>query len=147
LPEIAVDEIGILDGFAPDEIAAIKARLRRTVYPKGLTVFEQGAPGHEIFFIARGLASVRLKNGGRDIRLVTFTAGTVFGELALLDKGARSASVVADEELVCHVLSDRDFDALSTECPAAAIKLLANLGRELSGRLRRANHAIRQLEN
>jgi MFS superfamily sulfate permease-like transporter len=146
-PEIAVEEIGLLDGFAPEEIAAIKARLRRTVYPKGLTVFEQGAPGHEIFFIARGLASVRLKSGARDIRLVTFTAGTVFGELAILDKGARSASVVADEELVCHVLSDRDFDALSTECPAAAIKLLSNLGRELSGRLRRANQAIRQLED
>jgi hypothetical protein len=90
LLEIAVAEIGLLDGFTPGEIAAITARLRRTVYPKGITVFEQGAPGHEIFFIARGLASVRLKNGARDIRLVTFTAGTVFGELALLDKGARS---------------------------------------------------------
>jgi hypothetical protein len=88
LPEIAVDEIGLLDGFEPGEIAAITARLRRTIYPKGLTVFEQGAPGHEIFFIARGHASVRLKNGARDIRLMTFTAGTVFGELALLDKGA-----------------------------------------------------------
>jgi len=112
----------------------------------GLLSTKQGAPGHEIFFIARGHASVRLKNGARDIRLMTFTAGTVFGELALLDKGARSAPVVADEELVCHVLSDRDFAALSAECPAAAIKLLSNLGRELSGRLRRANQAIRQLE-
>jgi SulP family sulfate permease len=146
LPEIAVDAIGLFDGFTPGEIAAITARLRRTVYPKGITVFEQGAPGHEIFFIARGHASVRLKNGARDIRLMTFTAGTVFGELALLDKGARSASVVADEELVCHVLSDRDFAALSSECPAAAIKLLANPGCELSVRLRRANQAIRQLE-
>jgi hypothetical protein len=45
------------------------------------------------------------------------------------------------------VLSDRDVDALLTECPSAAIKLLANLGRELSGRLRRANQAIRQLED
>jgi hypothetical protein len=61
----------------------------------------------------------------RDIRLVTFAAGTVFGELAILDKGARSASVVADEELVCHVLSDRDFEALSTECHSAAIKAKA----------------------
>jgi sulfate permease, SulP family len=147
LPEIAVEEIGLLEGLPPDEIGAVKARLRRAVYPKGLTVFEQGAPGQEIFFIARGLASVRLKTGSRDIRLMTFTAGTVFGELAILDKGARSASVIADEELVCHVLSDRDFDALSSECPTAAIKLLANLGRELSGRLRRANQAIRQLED
>ncbi|HEY2211311.1 MAG TPA: cyclic nucleotide-binding domain-containing protein [Bradyrhizobium sp.] len=56
---------------------------------------------------------MRLKTGGRGIRLATFTAATVFGELALLDKGTCSASVVADEERVCHVLSDHDFDALS----------------------------------
>jgi hypothetical protein len=51
--------------------------------------------GYGIVFIARGLASMGLKNGARDIRLVAFTAETVFGELDIFDKSARSASVVA----------------------------------------------------
>jgi sulfate permease, SulP family len=145
--EVALEQISVLNSFNTEDMAAIKARLKRAVYPKGQTVFNQGAPGHEIFFITRGIASVRLQNNDADIRLVTFAPGTIFGELALLDKGTRSASVIADEELVCYVLSDKDFEALSAENSAAAIKLLSNLGRELSGRLRRANQTIRQLEN
>src|ERR1700752_5221546 len=49
---------------------------------------------------------------------------------ALLDREARSATVEADEELVCYVLTRADFDKLTAEHPAVAIKLLTNLGRE-----------------
>jgi CRP-like cAMP-binding protein len=77
--------------------------------------------------------------------LITFSPGTVFGEVALLDREARSATVEADEELVCYVLTRENFDKLTAEHPAVAIKLLTNLGREISGRLRRANRTIYQL--
>jgi len=87
-----------------------------------------------------------LAGDGRVNRLATFSAGTVFGELALLDPGPRSASVEADEELVCYVLSDVDFERLRQDHPAVAIRLVTNLGRELSRRLRQANLTIYQLE-
>jgi CRP-like cAMP-binding protein len=69
----------------------------------------------------------------------------MFGELALLDQEARSATVEADEELVCYVITREGFDRLTRDHPAIAIKLLTNLGRELSSRLRRANRTIYQL--
>jgi hypothetical protein len=47
---------------------------------------------------------------------------------------------------VCYALSDESFLLLSREVPDAAIKLLANLSRELSRRLRQANRTIHQLE-
>jgi len=87
-----------------------------------------------------------LKSESRNIRLVTFAPGTVFGELAVLDKGPRSASIFADEDVVAYSLSETDFAALREREPAVAIKILAGLGRELSGRLRRANRTIHQLE-
>ena len=70
---------------------------------------------------------------------------TVFGEVALLDQEARSATVEADEDLVCYVLTRSSFEKLTADHSAIAIKLLTNLGRELSGRLRRANRTIYQL--
>ena len=83
----------------------------------------------------------------RATRLVTFSTGTVFGEFALLDLQARSATIEADEDLVCYLLSHASFERLTQQHPAIAINLLVNLGRELSGRLRRANRTIYQLES
>ena len=47
---------------------------------------------------------------------------------------------------MCYALSDESFLLLSREAPEVAIKLLANLSRELSRRLRQANRTIYQLE-
>lgn len=145
--ETPLERAGIFAGISTEEIAAIKRHLRRRTSEKGRTVFGEGETGKELFIITRGTASAYLRQAsGADIRLTTFSPGTVFGELAILDPGPRSASVVADADLVCYALSDESFAALSTEKPEAAIKLLANLGRELSRRLRQANRTIHQLE-
>ena len=123
--------------------------LRRCVYAKGDTVFREGDPGQQLFVIAKGEASVRIRPAGatRDIRLVTFSPGTIFGEVALLDTEVRSATVQADEELVCYVLEHEVFQQLAGSHPDIAVTLLRNLGRELSNRLRRANRVIYQMDN
>jgi sulfate permease, SulP family len=141
---------GQLDVFAhmdDSELAVIKSVLVRRVYSKGEIVFREGEAGQELFIIAKGTASVhlRLAGTGRNTRLLTFAPGTVFGELALLDQEARSATVESDEELICFVLAQETFTALTQANPSIAIKLLTNLGRELSSRLRRANRTIYQL--
>src|SRR5204863_1761990 len=131
----------------PGEIAAVKARLTRVATAKGGVIFHQGDSGSEMFIVTRGTASAYISQpGGRDVRLATFAPGSVFGELAILDAGPRSASIIADEDLVAYSMSETDFAALRTSEPAVAIKILAGLGRELSGRLRRANRTIHQLE-
>jgi CRP-like cAMP-binding protein/anti-anti-sigma regulatory factor len=139
-----------LDVFAnmnDEELAVVRASLARRVYREGEVVFREGDTSDELYTIAKGSASVRLRLAGsdRETRLITFSPGTVFGEVALLDQEARSATVEADEELVCYVLTRANFEKLTGEHPAVAIKLLTNLGREISGRLRRANRTIYQL--
>jgi sulfate permease, SulP family len=145
--EIPLEQVGVLYNFNPSDIAALKSRLTRVAHPKGGVIFHQGDSGTDLFIVTRGTASAFIHQPtGRDIRLVTFAPGTVFGELAILDAGPRSASIVADDDFVCYALSQTQFAALSSETPAIAIKLLANLGRELSGRLRRADRMIDELE-
>ena len=146
--EMHLEQSGILDNFDPDEIAVLKARLTRVAHPKGGVIFRQGDSGTDLFIVTKGTASAYIRQPtGRDIRLVTFAPGTVFGELATLDAGPRSASIIADDDFVSsYALSQAQFAVLSREAPTIAIKLLANLGRELSGRLRRADWMINELE-
>lgn len=87
-----------------------------------------------------------LKPGAeRETRLAAFSVGTVFGELALLDQAPRSATVLADDDLVCYVLNHANFLVLTRQHPAIAIKLLTNLGREMSRSLRQSTRTIYQL--
>lgn len=145
--EMALDQVGILSSFAPGDIAAIKPYLVRATYERGRVIFNEGDPGRELFIVVKGAASAYLRQSdGGTIRLATFAPGTIFGELAILDSGPRSASVMADSDLVAYSLSDENFTILAAQAPAVAIRLLASLGRELSGRLRRANRTIHQLE-
>ena len=145
--EISLDQVGILHNLGPGEIAILKARLSRVVHPKGGVIFRQGDAGTELFIVTRGTASAYIEQpAGGAIRLATFAPGSVFGELAILDSGPRSASLIADDDLVSYVLSQANFAGLTGDAPEIAIKLLANLGRELTGRLRRADRTIHQLE-
>jgi CRP-like cAMP-binding protein len=145
--EFPFGQLDVLANLTESELAVLRETLERRAYRKGDIVFREGDTSDELYVIARGSASVRLRLAGteRETRLITFSPGTVFGELALLDQEARSATVEADEELVCYVLTRTSFERLTKLYPAVAIKLLTNLGRELSGRLRRANRTIYQL--
>jgi sulfate permease, SulP family len=110
-------------------------------------IFHEGDPGKELFIVTKGRASAYLSQAdGGNIRLATFAPGTVFGELSTLDAGPRSATVVADDDVTCYILSDKQFAALAKDAPDVAIKLLSGLARELSRRLRRADQTIHQLE-
>jgi CRP-like cAMP-binding protein len=145
--EIPLASVDLLSTLTSVELEAIEHHMRRETFPRGKIIFREGDPGRELFIVTKGSTSAYLNliNGG-DIRLATFAPGTVFGELAILDTGLRSASVVADDEVICYVLSEQQFAALAKDAPAVAIKLLSGLGRELSRRLRRANQTILQLE-
>jgi sulfate permease, SulP family len=145
--EIPLAHVDLLSTLTSAELEAVEHHTRRETFPRGKIIFREGDPGSELFIVTKGRASAYLNliNGG-DIRLATFAPGTIFGELAILDTGPRSASVVADDEVICYVLSEQQFAALAKDAPAVAIKLLSGLGRELSRRLRRANQTIHQLE-
>ena len=146
--EIPLARVDLLSTLTSAEIETFKSHTRHATYTRGKIIFREGEPGKELFIVTRGRVSAYIgQSGGGDIRLVTFAPGTVFGELAILDAGPRSASVIADDDVICYVLSGEQFAALAGDAPAVAIKLLAGLGRELSGRLRRANRTISQLES
>ena len=116
-------------------------------YAQGETIIRENDRADDLFLLAAGTVSVflRLTDGNRRRRVSTITPGLAFGELALLDGGKRSADVIADEPALCYVLPIAKFRALASDHPAIESKLIFNIGRELSARLRRADAEIRSL--
>ena len=144
--EMQLGEVGIFAGFNAIDLEAIEPYLKRASYPTGAVIFREGEAGNEVLIVTKGTASAYLQMPDTNIRLATFAPGTIFGELAILDKGVRSATVIADKDLACRVLTTDNFAELSQTSPSVAIRLLAAIARELSGRLRAANRTIHELD-
>lgn len=137
------DAYELFANMSAEQIATLVPVLRRKSYKTGEILIQKGEQARELFFLARGNVSVFLNfPAGTRKRLATFSAGMAFGEMALLDRGPRSAMVVADTEVHCDLLAVDDFEALSVRDPHIKIKLLENLSLGLSQRLRDARRGL-----
>lgn len=94
----------------------------------GRTLIREGAVGaQEFFVIVDGKAAV--SRGGK--RIATLGPGSYFGELALLDRAPRNATVTAETDMEVVVLTQRDFVTVLNDVPGIAQKLLAGMARRL----------------
>ena len=132
--ELGLGEVPLLRNFSKDQIEGLRSWLEPVAWAAGHVVFRSGEPGSALYLVTKGRASVHIVHAEGDIRLVTFAPGAVIGELALLDRGLRSATVTVDEDLAGFALGATAFDGLCQNRPDIAIKLLAALGHELSVR-------------
>ena len=109
------------------ELDLIARRGTDVVFDPGAVVVREGSQGYEFFVIVDGKASVT--RAGRDV--ATLGAGDFFGELSLLDRTPRNATVTAESRLETVVVSVQEFRALLEEVPALTYKLLAGMARRL----------------
>ena len=79
---------------------------------------------------------------GETKRVATVCPGMAFGELALLDGAPRSATVVADVDSECDILSLDDFNRLTEADPRIKIEVLKNLCVGFAGKLRETNRHL-----
>jgi glutaminase len=134
-------------GFTADDLAVVSALLKRRVYQSGEAIIHVGDPAGHLFFLARGSVSVLLAlPSGAQKRLGTFSAGMIFGEMAVIDQAPRSAMIRADTEVECDLMSVEDLNGLGKSHPSVKIKLLENLNLGLCRKLRKANREISILE-
>ena len=119
--------IWLFSSCSGSELRKIRASLDELEVPAGKVLVEEGRIGMEFFIIVDGTAAVT-RNGKQ---VATLGAGDHFGELALLDRRPRSASVVSESPMTVLVLSQRQFNGLLETVPTIARKMLAALANRL----------------
>ncbi|MEO5840611.1 MAG: cyclic nucleotide-binding domain-containing protein [Acidimicrobiales bacterium] len=103
------------------ELQAV-SRLVTPIHVKaGKVLTKEGDPGREFMIIASGAATVRRK--GR--KIAALGPGDFFGELALLAGVPRTATVIADTDMVIEALNRAEFATLLDESPSIARKVLS----------------------
>lgn len=126
-PSLDLSSIWLFSTCTPRELRLVRCHLDEVTAKAGTVLTEEGAIGREFFFIVEGRASVRRR--GRKVALLG--PGDYFGELALLDRKPRSATVVADTDMALLNMTQREFWTLLEDVPPLSRKLLAAMAERL----------------
>ncbi|MDP9263306.1 MAG: DUF1003 domain-containing protein, partial [Acidobacteriota bacterium] len=101
-------------------------------FNKGDTIFSYGDAGDALYLVRTGRVEVFVENTeGKKILLAQNEAGDLFGEISLLDGGARTATAVSVEETEALTLDREHLLKFITQHPHAALDLLTVMGRRL----------------
>jgi CRP-like cAMP-binding protein len=120
-------QVPLFSALSKKELQLVARRAEDVKVDAGRILVSEGSTGSEFFVIIDGTAVV--SRHGR--KVATLGAGDAFGELALLDKAPRNATVTAQTEMELVVLGQREFGGLIDEVPGFARKLLAGMARRL----------------
>ena len=122
--------VPLFEQLSAVERLKIAGLFKQRKFVAGETVTKEGADAAAFFVIESGTATVTIRGEHRG----TMQPGDYFGEIALIDEGARTATITADTELVCQGLTVWDFRPWVEQNPGVAWTLL----KTLAGRLRQA---------
>lgn len=127
--------VDLFSAMGPRALSSIAAMATEVDFPTGRYIARQGEVGSGLFVIARGRA--RVVRG--DELIATLGPGDFVGELSVIDRAPRVASVVADEPTVCLAIAAWDFMTLLESNP----KMMRAVLLEVVGRLRSTVEHIR----
>lgn len=146
---LAVHEIDFFHGLTGDELSELEKVMTLREFAAGETVCQEGEDGDRMWLLLKGSVSVRLSVGdhGGSRRVASLARGTTVGEMALVESSRRSATIVADEHVVSYELPREAFEGIRRDHPAIAAKLLANLVREVTRRLRKTTADLRHADS
>ena len=129
-PEELIRQVPLFADLDKKDIQGVASTMKERQFDPGDTIATEGATGIGFFIIDEGEATVSVH--GEDVN--TLKHGDHFGEVALIDDGARSATVTATTDVVCFGLTYWEFRPLVQQHP----KLAWNLLQEFAKRLRHA---------
>jgi len=120
--------VSLFSACSKRELSRIASLADQIEVPKGRVLTREGESGSEFFVIVEGQARVIVGQRGR---VAPLGPGSSFGEMSLLDRGPRTATVEAETDMQLLVLDARSFSSLLAEVPSVARKVLAAMAARL----------------
>jgi CRP-like cAMP-binding protein len=129
--EELLQKVSMFSALNKKEVGRLAALAEERRVPSGTVLTKEGEPGDEFYVVAEGMAEATIR--GRKVGSIP--AGSFFGELSLLDRGPRTATVSAELPTRLVVLNAKDFSSVIEDVPAISLKIM----RGLASRIRQAD--------
>ena len=128
------------------EIAALAGKFGEKCLAEGMTVFIEHMPGESLYLIQEGTIRIsKMISEGDEKTLVILGPEDVFGEMAVLDGAPRSATARVIEQARLLSLRKADFETICQQNPSLGLRLMRNIVRVFSQRIRENNEDYRTM--
>ncbi|HET9064109.1 MAG TPA: cyclic nucleotide-binding domain-containing protein, partial [Candidatus Binatia bacterium] len=143
---VPLEAFDVCAGFSAEQVQALCEVVEVRRYAAGDLIIQMGEQPTALYFLAAGRVSVLVElPTGVTHRLTTCVPGMLFGDMAIVERRPRSATIRADEPVECFSLSLESFDRLTGTRPDLKVALLENFARSLSRRVRRLTNEVSAL--
>jgi len=135
--------LALFDAFKSEDLDILARHMNYSEVMRGEYLFTEGDQGDYLCFVVRGLLEVLKKTIQGDYRTIArLGKGSTIGEMSIIDKAPRSASVIARQPTIVLILTKKGFDLLTDRHPAVSITLLKKIMRLLSLNMRRTSSKL-----
>ncbi len=139
-------DMDIFSQMPENLVRLIRTATRTEHFNAGDVIFKKGDRGAALFLLLEGEVDIRLDTTKHHYkRLAKYTPGTLFGEVAFLNPGERTADAVAVTDCILEELHSGEFHKFAQSNPEAAVAFLVELGKKQSEELRWSAHEIQRL--
>ncbi|MBM3261944.1 MAG: cyclic nucleotide-binding domain-containing protein [candidate division Zixibacteria bacterium] len=144
----------LFEGLTAEQIEKIAAIMSKETIPAHSDILQEGEKGTRMYIIQEGTAEVsrtltlkvtRNEFGQKEKTFIQLGPGFFFGEMALLENDVRSATVTTITNCTLFIIEQDHFNGLCEAYPEIGYKILRNIARTISGRLRRTNQDVLKL--
>jgi CRP-like cAMP-binding protein len=140
--------VELFDGLTDNQVKELAAISDERTYKRHQLVFNQGDDGDRLYVVRSGFVEVIVDDAQSEDEprtIVNLGTGQVFGEMALVDRGKRSATVRSvDDGTVINSISREDFNNLCETNTAIGYVVMRNIAADLSFKLRHRNLSTSQ---
>lgn len=132
--------VEVFAGMTEEQLKRLAAISRVVEYRDGEIVFRQGETGDKLYVIQDGQVAVVVGDDLTARPALYLGRGQIFGEMAIIDYGERSATIrCASQHAVLAVIGRDDFEALCSSDTAIGYIAMRNMASDLSFKLRHRN--------
>lgn len=125
-------------GLTTGEVSDLLSNAEKCSFPPGSVIVKEGTIGQHMYIILSGNARVTKSGRGGTVELASLEPADSFGEMALVDNEARSATVIADADCVLVRINDQMINSK----PEIGVKVYRNIAQVVSARLRAADEFL-----
>lgn len=132
----------LLESLLPVELESLAQVFTAAEVTAGEVVLREGDVGDSLFIVANGVLDVLVHTDAGDVVVGALAAGDAFGEISLIDRSPRSATVKAREPATLYVLTHDALHGFAKGHRNGFTWLMVNVARSLAHKLREANRKL-----